>query len=129
MECVLERNYANFELMHTGIEPCPLELSSYMEASYSCIPSKSLITFQIFCVLQSYADGICSGRPTCVLHVSDLLKTNIKPCPLELSSYLEASYACINGKKVMSSLSICKAMQMENVLESPLVSSMLVSCL
>ncbi len=29
------------ELTFRGVHPCPLELSSYLEASYSCLPGKS----------------------------------------------------------------------------------------
>ena len=49
--------------------------------------------------LQSFADGHCSGKTSCeiVLTISDLVKKNIRPCPLELSSYLEASFICIPG--------------------------------
>ena len=50
-------------------------------------------------LLLSYADGKCSGRPECLIDVMLLIKHS-KPCPLELSSYFEASFNCINGKDV-----------------------------
>ncbi len=53
-----------------------------------------------FVSLQSFADDHCSGKTSCkmALHISELVEKNIKPCPLELSSYLEASYICIPSK-------------------------------
>ena len=89
-------------LLMTDIKPCPLELSSYFEASFTCINgnvlnSKAPIDFRCF-DLQSFADGVCSARTSCLLRVSSLLNTNYQPCPLELSSYLEASSTCVKGR-------------------------------
>ena len=50
-----------------------------------------------FVNLQSFADQRCSGRSQCEFHVIDLVKSEIRPCPLELSSYLEGSHICIPG--------------------------------
>ena len=55
----------------------------------------------------SYADMKCSGRPNCHIDVMLLIKHS-KPCPLELSSYLEASFTCINGKTIFN-LKLCRS--------------------
>ena len=88
------------DIMHNNIKPCPLELSSYFEASYICIPSKQNQTFSFF--LQSFADGMCSGKGSCKFRVSELMHTDIEPCPLELSSYLEAIHSCTPSKSNIS---------------------------
>ncbi len=66
----------------------------HMYSWYNWIFGDSL---NLLCSLQSFADHRCSGKQSCKLHISNLLMTNIKPCPLELSSYFEASYICIHG--------------------------------
>ena len=47
--------------------------------------------------LLSYADKKCSGTVSCEINVFELLP-KFKPCPVELSSYLEASFTCLRGK-------------------------------
>ena len=49
--------------------------------------------------LQSFADKQCSGKTNCQFKVSDIVHNSIIPCPLELSSYLEAAFGCIDGKQ------------------------------
>ena len=143
--------YRATEIMRNNIQPCPLELSSYLSASYVCLtrnfftkwiplvqlcrryvlregflpipycwdldekhkalPSRIilllwrephlhskysnhvLLSFVSF--VQSFADGRCSGRQFCQFRVTDIMHNNIKPCPLELSSYFEASHMCL----------------------------------
>jgi len=41
---------------------------------------------------------VCSGRKECSLRVRDQDFDNIKPCYDNLKMYLEAAYACINGR-------------------------------
>ncbi len=92
--------------LNTEIQPCPLELSSYLEASSTCVKGTfpKIQTKLVF--LQSFADKICSGTKSCELQVSRLLNTEIHPCPLELSSYLEASYTCLDGTKIIDILPV-----------------------
>ncbi len=47
--------------------------------------------------LQSFADRKCSGRKSCQVKISDLVHV-AQPCPVELSSYFEASYLCEKGR-------------------------------
>ncbi|ELU10382.1 hypothetical protein CAPTEDRAFT_219720 [Capitella teleta] len=43
-------------------------------------------------------DSICSGRRQCSLDISDLHEVyNIRPCPGDLMSYLEATYTCVKA--------------------------------
>ena len=49
--------------------------------------------------LQSFADVKCSSRSNCEIKVSDMVHKS-RPCPLELSSYLEASFQCLAGNIV-----------------------------
>ena len=46
--------------------------------------------------LQSFADAECSGKVNCQYKVRDLVDV-AQPCPLELSSYHEASFKCLSG--------------------------------
>ncbi len=83
---------------HPTIRPCPLELASYLETAYICIPGIGLeSTYKIFslCFFQSFADNVCSGKTSCQFHIAEILMQNIKPCPPELSSYMEASFICL----------------------------------
>ncbi len=50
--------------------------------------------------IRSHADKKCSGTSACELDVMILIKHS-KPCPLELSSYLEASYSCVSGNETL----------------------------
>ena len=85
------------DLVKSEIRPCPLELSSYLEASHTCV-SGNLKIIKFNGDLYSFADKECSGKPSCQFHVTELVRRNIKPCPLELSSYLEASQICVPSK-------------------------------
>ena len=42
-----------------------------------------------------YVDSQCSGREACDMSVRNLV--DIHPCPKDFTSYLEASYTCIDG--------------------------------
>ena len=85
-------------------QPCPLELSSYFETSYRCVSGIKILSI-IF--LQSFANEVCSGMQSCEIRVHDLIPY-FKPCPVELSSFMETSYQCLSGK--MKMYCICKAM-------------------
>ncbi len=61
--------------------------------------SLEYLKLTLFVYLQSFADGRCSGIGTCKIKVHELVE-HAQPCPLELSSYLSASYICIPGKYV-----------------------------
>lgn len=56
----------------------------------------------------SHTDSKCSGRPSCEIDVMILIKHS-KPCPLELSSYLEASFNCVNGNNCFGVLKLCRS--------------------
>ena len=43
-------------------------------------------------------DAWCSGRRSCDVPVRDLLVVQKRPCPRDLSKYLEAKYTCIRGR-------------------------------
>ena len=60
--------------------------------------------------LQSFADKMCSGKSTCTIRVHELIP-NFKPCPIELSSYMETSFICQSGNssEPAEMLWICKA--------------------
>ena len=118
-------------------KPCPLELSSYMEASFVCVSGNSWVLktlwickaasirtyyrngpgqqvgyalklnkkqqFNImkhFFFFNSYADRKCSGSASCEINIFELLP-KFRPCPVELSSYLQASFSCVPGKDYM----------------------------
>ena len=44
----------------------------------------------------SHADALCSARPKCEIPTPTLI-FHFKPCPVELSAFLEASYKCVPG--------------------------------
>ena len=44
-----------------------------------------------------YADERCSGRASCRMLVPDISVSGIKPCPGDLTSYLEVTYSCLKG--------------------------------
>ena len=44
----------------------------------------------------TYFDGQCSGRSGCKVVIGSL-DAVAQPCPKDFKSYLEATYACING--------------------------------
>ena len=81
-------------------QPCPLELSSYFEASFKCVAG-ILNNCQLhFIFMQSFANKECSGKESCQIRVHDLIP-HFKPCPVELSSFMETSYKCLGGKTVV----------------------------
>lgn len=47
------------------------------------------------------ADARCSGRRSCVIRVPDPLFENQRPCNEEFKSYLEATYTCERGNKLL----------------------------
>ena len=50
----------------------------------------------------SIVDASCSGRQHCEFDVLSNLdeRDDLSPCPDGLKMYLEASYTCIQGKKI-----------------------------
>ena len=85
------------DMVHYGVRPCPLELSSYLEASYKCLQSNMFKTYCYFVNLHSFADARCSGKLECEMEVARLVY-HTSPCPRELSSYLQAGYTCVSGR-------------------------------
>jgi len=47
----------------------------------------------------------CSGRSECTLRVNDQNFDNVKPCYANLKMYLEATYMCISGLSILSTIS------------------------
>ncbi len=84
--------------------------------------------------LQSFADQWCSGKKLCSKNVYEIVGYS-KPCPLELSSYLEAAFICVPGNLMYNSSNfikylfcyICKVLQMLGVQGCLDVSSMSMS--
>ena len=120
------------DMVHKS-RPCPLELSSYLEASFHCLAGNivglnyvnlvkitSGMTIWVWpnytlsfwssdvnmSFLQSFVDKQCSGKANCQFKVSDIVHNSIIPCPLELSSYLEAAFWCINGNQAPLQLNL-----------------------
>ncbi len=58
-------------------------------------------SYFIACFFQRYADSLCSGKQSCDIATRDLIIL-FQPCPLELSSYLEASFICLPGKLLLA---------------------------
>ncbi len=56
-----------------------------------------LFLYVSFSDLQSFADTQCSARRMCEIMGSLLVHRNIRPCPVELMSYLIAGYQCFEG--------------------------------
>ena len=62
-------------------------------------------------ILQSFVDEQCSGQIQCEFRGVNLVFHGVAPCPLELSSYLEASYRCVPGRIFNTdSIRPCKAL-------------------
>ena len=54
-----------------------------------------------------YMDSICSGQRSCKINVVDLAKKGMKPCPEDVTHYLEASYKCQEGECYSSTNFLC----------------------
>jgi len=50
----------------------------------------------------SLADHRCSGRVSCKISVTEIPLIGIRPCPDDLTSYLEIGYHCVPGKYISS---------------------------
>ncbi len=50
--------------------------------------------------VERYMDSRCSGRQSCRLSIVELAKTDFKPCPDDVTSYLLASYRCQKGERM-----------------------------
>ena len=95
--------------------------SSHALQNYLHFSKKVTLVFQVksqlilsLVNLQSFTDEMCSGKASCQYHVTEIMRTNIQPCPLELSSYLAASYQCIPSNEILSfnvRSMFCKALQ------------------
>ncbi len=46
----------------------------------------------------AFLDRRCSGRSQCSIKLPDDALYGLKPCPSDVTSYLEASYTCLRGK-------------------------------
>lgn len=51
-----------------------------------------------------YMDRLCSGRRSCDVEVIEPNFEDIRPCNVELKSYLEAEYVCLPGQSVSQSV-------------------------
>ena len=60
----------------------------------------SFSNFPVFRNSSSMADEKCSGKSECEIIVAFLAYHGPKPCPVELSSYMEASFTCLNGRRL-----------------------------
>ncbi len=83
--------------------------------------------------LQSFADRMCSGRRSCEFRVSELMHTGVRPCPMELSSYMEAANKCVQSRDFRTAqcelkICICKVLQMRFVQGSPVACCTSVTC-
>ena len=47
--------------------------------------------------VRNYLDTLCSGRQSCEIKIPDDRMFEEKPCPKDVTSYLEASYRCQKG--------------------------------
>ena len=47
-------------------------------------------------------DTICSGKRNCEVPTSSLITKGFHPCPVDVMSYLEASYQCMSGKQLQT---------------------------
>ena len=65
------------------------------------MPPGSSDSFNKMCFsdIITIVDRMCSGRTACEFAVNTLV-LETEPCPMELRSYLQASYICIPGKKL-----------------------------
>ena len=48
----------------------------------------------------SFMDMKCSGQRACVILTSSLIGEGFHPCPVNVMSYIEASYECIPGDNI-----------------------------
>ena len=64
--------------------------------TFSAVFFSYFCSFPYFC-WTSLGDTKCSGQPKCEVDVHELIKYS-RPCPVELSSYLEASFTCVSGE-------------------------------
>ena len=46
-------------------------------------------------------DSLCSGRQRCEVKVPDDELYTTRPCPKDVTSYLQAAYKCVKGASVM----------------------------
>ena len=53
--------------------------------------------------LLRYVDRVCSGRSSCDVSVGSPELHEFRPCPEQLTMYLEATYSCLTGQMLYSS--------------------------
>ncbi len=53
-------------------------------------------------------DSHCSGRVSCTFPVNNFVTMNVRPCPKDVTSYLEVSYRCLPGEKLQPFLQVLK---------------------
>jgi len=46
----------------------------------------------------SYVDRVCSGKSACDVSVASPELHEFRPCPKQLTMYLEATYSCLSGQ-------------------------------
>ena len=51
-------------------------------------------------------DSKCSGKHMCLVATSHLIADGFHPCPVNVMSYLEASYECATGNDQLRSFHI-----------------------
>ena len=103
------------------------KISSRAPQNYLHFSKKVTLVFQVkliiyfsFVNLQSFTDKMCSGKTSCQYHVTEIMRNNIQPCPLELSSYLAASFQCVPSNEILNfniGSMFCKALQITCALQ------------
>ncbi len=58
---------------------------------------KSYDTIGCAADIMHYADSQCSGKRSCKFSTAEIAIHGIRPCPEDLTSFLEASYTCLPG--------------------------------
>ena len=53
-----------------------------------------------------YMDRVCSGRPSCDVSVASPQLHEFRPCPGQLTMYLEATYSCLSGRALFNAANI-----------------------
>ncbi len=86
--------------VHHNFRPCPVELMSFLIAGFQCIEGTIKVDnflIKYFYDLQSFTDIKCSGRTSCEIRGAEPIYHDLRPCPVELMSFLIAGYHCVEG--------------------------------
>jgi len=73
-----------------------------------------------------YLDGHCSGRRQCAVQVASLTDI-VQPCRRDFTSYLEASYNCIKGLRLIRRLCLFYTFHHRHNHHRPFISSFIVN--